>query len=87
MGSWKRTGPNRFDSTAYFFAFDAAGNAVAMLKTNQTFHLNNRNQLVGAGLVFSCDLEGENCASVSPTPSKVTGKRVAVGISKQRTCG
>lgn len=78
MGSWKRTGPNQFDSTAYFFAFDPTGNAVAMLKTNQTFHLNSRNQLVGAALVFSCDLEGENCASVSPTPSKVTGKRVVV---------
>jgi hypothetical protein len=78
MGSWKRTGANRFDSTAYFFAFDPAGNAVAMLKTNQTFHLNSRNQLVGAALVFSCNLEGENCVSVSPEPSKVTGKRVVV---------
>jgi hypothetical protein len=78
MGSWKRTGPNRFDSTAYFFAFDPAGNAVAMLKANQIFHLNGRNQLVGAGLVFSCDLQGENCVSVSPAPSKVTGKRIVV---------
>jgi hypothetical protein len=78
MGSWKRTGPNRFDSTAYFFAFDPAGNAVAMLKANQTFHLNSRNQLVGAALVFSCDLQGGNCASVSPTPSQVTGKRIVV---------
>jgi len=32
-GNWKRTGPNRFDSTAYFLAFDPAGNAVAMLKS------------------------------------------------------
>ena len=78
MGSWKRTGPNRFDSTAYFFAFDPAGNAVAMLKANQIFHLNGRNELVGAGLVFSCDLQGENCTSVSPAPSKVTGKRIVV---------
>jgi hypothetical protein len=78
MGSWKRTGANRFDSTAYFIAFDPAGNAVAMLKANQTFYLNSRNQLVGAALVFSCDLEGENCVSVSPQASKVTGKRIVV---------
>ena len=78
MGSWKRTGPNRFDSTAYFFAFDPAGNAVAMLKANQTFYLNSRNELVGAALVFSCDLQGENCVSVSPEPSKITGRRIVV---------
>jgi len=78
MGTWKRTGPNGFDSTAYFFAFDPAGNAVAMLKANQIFHLNSRNELVGAGLVFSCDLQGENCVSLSPQPSKVTGKRIVV---------
>jgi hypothetical protein len=49
-----------------------------MLKANQTFHLNGRNELVGAGLVFSCDLQGEHCVSVSPAPSKVTGKRIVV---------
>jgi hypothetical protein len=75
-GSWKRTGPNRFASTAYFLAFDPTGNAVAMLKTNQVFHLTSRNELVGAALVYSCDLQGENCVSVSPAPSKVTGKRI-----------
>jgi hypothetical protein len=78
MGSWKRTGPNRFDSTAYFFAFDPAGNAVAMLKTNQIFQLTGRNELVGANVVFSCNLQGENCVSVSAEPAKVTGRRVVV---------
>jgi hypothetical protein len=75
-GTWKRSGPNRFDSTAYFIAFDPAGNAVAMLKTNQVFHLTSRNELVGAALVYSCNLQGENCVSVSPAPSKVTGRRI-----------
>jgi hypothetical protein len=78
MGSWKRTGPNRFDSTEYFFAFDPAGNAVAMLKANSIYYLNSRNELVGANLVFSCDLQGEHCVSVSPEPSKVKGKRIVV---------
>ena len=77
-GSWKRSGPNRFDSTSYFLAFDPAGNAVAMLKANQVFQLKGRNELVGAALVYSCNLQGENCVSVSPTPSKVTGRRVLV---------
>lgn len=75
-GTWKHTGPNRFDSIAYFFAFDPAGNAVAMLKTNQVFHLKSRNELVGAALVYSCNLQGENCVSVSPAPSQVTGRRM-----------
>jgi len=75
-GNWKRTDPNRFDSTAYFLAFDPAGNAVAMLKSNQVFHLKGRNELVGAVLVYSCNLQGENCVSVSPAPGKVTGRRM-----------
>ena len=77
-GSWRRTGPNRFDSTAYVLAFDPAGNAVAMLKTNQVFRLTRRNELVGASLVYSCNLQGENCVSVSPAPSKVTGRRIVI---------
>ena len=45
-GSWERTGFNRFDSTVYFFAFDPTGKAVAMIKTNQVFQLNSRDELV-----------------------------------------
>jgi hypothetical protein len=77
-GSWKRIGPNRFDSTAYFFSFDVAGNAVAMLKANSTFSLTGRNELVGAVVTFVCDLQGENCVSVSPQPGKITGRRIVV---------
>src|SRR5215469_12943349 len=77
-GSWKSIGRNRFDSTSYFFAFDPAGNAVGMLKANQLFQLNGRDELVGAALVFSCDLQGEHCVSVSPEPSKIVGRRIVV---------
>ena len=77
-GSWKRSGPNRFDSTAYFFAFDPGGNAVAMLKTNQVFHLKGWNELEGESLVYSCNLQGENCVTVSPAPGKVKGRRIVV---------
>ena len=75
-GNWKCSGRNRIDSTAYFLAFDPAGNAVAMLKTNQVFHLKSRTELVGEALVYSCDLKGENCVSVSPEPSSLTGRRI-----------
>jgi hypothetical protein len=86
-GSWKRTGPNRFDSTSYFFAFDPAGNAVAMLKANQVFSLKGRNELVGAALVYSCNLQGENCVSVSPAPSKVTGRRMVIEKVSEEVAG
>ena len=86
-GSWKRTGPNRFDSTSYFLAFDAAGNAVGMLKTNQVFHLKGRNHLVGVALLYSCSLQGEDCVSVSPAPSKVTGKRMVIEKVSEEVTG
>ena len=86
-GNWKRTGPNRFDSTSYFLAFDAAGNAVGMLKTNQVFHLKGRNDLVGVALLYSCSLQGEDCVSVSPAPSKVTGKRMVIEKVSEEVTG
>jgi hypothetical protein len=49
-----------------------------MLKTNQVFRLTGRNELVGASLVYSCNLQGENCVSISPAPSKVTGRRIVI---------
>jgi hypothetical protein len=75
-GTWQRTHPNRFDSTTYFFAFDPAGNAVAMIKTNQTFQLNSRNELVGSGVGFACDLQGQNCVSVPEVSIQITGRRI-----------
>lgn len=77
-GSWKCDRRNQIDSTSYFFAFDTAGNALGMLRADQVFHLTSRNELVGAAVVFSCNLQGENCVSVSPAPSKITGKRVVI---------
>jgi hypothetical protein len=77
-GTWKHTGPNRYDSTTYFFAFDPAGNAVAMIKTNQVFHFKSRNKLVGSGVGFSCDLQGENCVSVPAAAIQVKGRRIVV---------
>ena len=57
-GSWKRTGYNRVAVTIFFW-FDPIGNPVGTLKTNETFLLNGRNQLAGAGSSFVCDVDGE----------------------------
>ncbi len=76
FGSWKRVGQNRYDSTSYFFVFDPAGNAVAMVKVNQTFQLTGQNQLKGNGVGFACNLEGENCVSVPAVTIRITGHRI-----------
>src|SRR5215467_5556955 len=38
-GSWRRTGRNSYSAAICFFAFDPAGNAVAMIKTIETFQM------------------------------------------------
>ena len=76
-GSWKRIGPRRFSSTAYFFAFDPANpnsEAVAILKTTSEYQLTNSDEMVGAGNVSSCDLQGQNC--VPGGTLEFTGKRI-----------
>jgi hypothetical protein len=75
-GSWERTRQNRYDSTSYFFVFDPAGNAVAMIKVNQTFELTTRDELIGSGVGFACNLQGENCVSVPEVTIRITGRRI-----------
>ena len=61
-GSWKRTERNLYISTTNFFAFDPnTGEAVAMLKAVQTFELTSRDELVGVGEAWACDVQGQNC--------------------------
>ncbi|HSU31727.1 MAG TPA: hypothetical protein VLJ11_10875 [Bryobacteraceae bacterium] len=82
-GSWKRTGPNRVDVTINFFAFDPLGNAVAMIKNNETFHLDGPNELKGSGAAFACDPHGENCVSAG-SPIRITGKRlIPEGVTEE----
>ncbi len=77
-GTWKHTGRNRYDSTTYFFAFDPAGHPVAMIKTNQVFHFKSRNTLVGSGVGFACNLQGQNCVSVPAVSIHIKARRVIV---------
>jgi hypothetical protein len=74
-GSWTRVAPNNYVATICFFVFDPAGNAVAMIKTPETFQLVNNNSLTGSGKGLACDLNGDNCVDVS-LPVTITGKRL-----------
>ncbi len=75
FGSWTRKAQNSFDVTIYFFVFDLAGKALFLIKNNETFRLSDDNTLVGSGLAFMCDLQGQNCARVG-SPIQITGKRI-----------
>lgn len=80
-GSWKRVGQNSFVATVAFFVFDPAGNALAMIKTNETFQVVDKNKLTGTGTALSCDVNGDNCVDAN-LPITITGKRlIAQGAS------
>ncbi len=73
-GSWKRRGDNSYIVTICFFIFDAAGNAVAMLKTPETLQVDDNN-LTGTGTGFVCEVTGDNCVDIN-SPITITGKRL-----------
>jgi hypothetical protein len=74
-GSWRRMNDNSYAATICFFAFDPAGNAVAMIKTNETFQLADHGSMVGSGTGFVCDIYGDHCVDAG-IPITFTGKRV-----------
>ena len=74
-GSWRHMDDHSYAATICFFAFDAAGNAVAMIKTNETFQLTDDNNVVGSGTGFACNIDGDNCVNVGLAIT-LTGKRV-----------
>jgi hypothetical protein len=75
-GSWEQAGSKSVAATIYFFAFDLAGKAVAMIKTNLLLHLESRNALVGSGEGFQCDLDGDSCVRVPLVDIQIKGKRI-----------
>ena len=74
-GSWSRTDNNTYAATLNFFIFDTMGNAVGMLQNNETFRLTDDNHIVGSGIAFLCDINGNNCVNVN-SPITITGKRL-----------
>jgi hypothetical protein len=75
LGTWKKTGANRFERTAYFFQFDPLGVPLRMLKNKEVYRLKQRNQFEGEGRQSACDLDGENCVDQN-TPFNFTGRFV-----------
>lgn len=72
---------NSYAATICFFVFDPTGNAVAMIKTNETFQMAGANNVVGSGTGFVCDINGDNCVNAG-IPVTITGKRlIAQGAS------
>jgi hypothetical protein len=75
-GTWRRTGRNRVNATADFFAFDRAGNPVAMNHVVQSFELNGDGELIGVGEFSVCDMQGENCQRTPETDFSVRARRI-----------
>jgi hypothetical protein len=74
-GSWSRQPDNSYAVTICFFAFNDAGTALVMIKTNEIFRLTDKNSLVGAGEAVVCDVNGDNCMDAG-LPITITGKRL-----------
>jgi hypothetical protein len=74
-GSWRHIDDHSYAATICFFAFDSAGNAVAMIKTPEALQLTDDNNLVGSGTALACDINGDNCVNV-PMSITITGKRL-----------
>jgi hypothetical protein len=75
-GSWSRKDDNSYVATINFFVFDSAGNALAMIKTNETIRPTGDNSIVGTGTGFACDINGNNCVNVPAVSITFTGKRL-----------
>jgi hypothetical protein len=76
QGGWSRANSHRVDSTIYFFAYDPAGNAVAMIKTVQSFQLTGQDELVGTGASYACDLQSQNCKEDPSVRIEIKGRRI-----------
>ena len=74
-GSWRRTGHDDYSVAICFFVFDSAGNAVAMIKTPETFKMVDKDNLTGSGTGLACDIHGDNCVDIN-SPITITGKRL-----------
>jgi hypothetical protein len=74
-GSWRRTGHNSYVAVICFFVFDPTGKALAMIKTPETFHVVDNDNLTGSGTGLACDINGDNCVDLNSTIT-ITGKRL-----------
>jgi hypothetical protein len=83
QGGWAPAESHNFDSTIYFFAFDPDGNAVALIKTVQSFQMTSADELVGTGVSYACDMQSENCVEDPSVRIRITGRRVVSEKQKE----
>jgi hypothetical protein len=76
-GSWRRADENLYISTTQFFAFRPdTGEAVVMLKAIQTFKLTSRDELVGVGEAWACNVQGQDCQRTPIADIAIKGTRI-----------
>jgi len=51
-----------------------------MLRANQILQLKDRDELVGAGDLSSCDLKGNNCNPIGGANIQFTAKRIVPAV-------
>ena len=73
-GTWRQSGPNRFNAVFYGFVPDASGVAVGLSKVNLSMKLTGRNTLTGTAVGMACDLQGNNCVATGEHQN--TGTRI-----------
>lgn len=77
-GTWRRAGPNQFNATADFFAFDATGNPIQMNHIVQSFELKGDGELIGVGEFSICDVQGDKktCQRTASLDFSITAQRI-----------
>jgi hypothetical protein len=61
-GSWMPVDNNTYVATLNFFTFDILGNALHMIKNNQTYRVSDDgNSFNATSTGFTCDINGDSC--------------------------
>jgi hypothetical protein len=85
-GSWRSVDDNTYVATINFFAFDSAGNPVAMIQNTETLRLKDDNTITGTGTAFQCYVDGSNCMVLPPFAISFCGKRLTAGSLAPAAC-
>ena len=78
QGVWKRIGNKKFAATFVARAYNDSGQAINMIKINNSFQLTSKDSIKGNGKLLICNLNLENCSPDSPGFSTLTGERLQV---------
>ena len=74
-GSWMRVDNKTYVATLNFFTFDILGNALHMIKNNQTYRVSDDgNSFNATSTGFTCDINGDSCGG--PMHITIKGTRL-----------